>query len=177
MWRRREHAPDAWSRRLRDHGRVELPIRRWLAALLAGFHLLLGVGGAAGLVLGPDSTFGAVVLGLLAVFGFAMGALMGRVATRAGPALVVDAHGIHLPGLAVALPWRAVRGVKVVRLRLSPILYVELDRRFKDEMLRDSPTVWRHVHALDDTVTLPSPIAADVDDVADWLGREARERS
>ena len=177
MWWRRERDLEAWSQRMRTHGRVEFAPRRWLAALIAAFGLLLGLAGVAGLGTAPDSTSGTVALAFLAVFGLVTGALTLRLAMRSGPVLVADKRGIHLPDLDHELPWRAVRAVQVVRVRLVPILHVVLERRFKDDLLRDSPAAWRAVHALDDTVTLPFPIAADVDHLADWLSREARRRS
>lgn len=177
MWRRRERDLEAWSQRMRAHGRVEFGTRRWLVVLLAGFALLLGVGGVAGLSVGSADMSGTVAFGLLAIFGFGMLALMVKVAARAGPALVVDSRGIHLPPAELELPWRAVRSVGVIRVRLVPILYVQLDRAFQEGMVRDSPAVWRLAHALDDRVTLPFPLAADVDHLADWLNREVVRRA
>lgn len=175
MWRRRERDLEAWSQRMRVHGRVEFQIRRWLVVVLALFALLLGAGGVAGLSLGADDVSGTVALTLLVVVGLGGCALLLRLVRRVGPALVVDSRGIHLAELE--LPWQAVRAVQVVRVRLTPILYVQLDRAFKDHVVRDSPAVWRLVHAVDDTVTLPSPLAADADHLADWLGRESARRS
>ena len=173
----------AWSDTVARGGQVELRLGR---GRLLGLLLMSLAFVAVGLLiaLAPGS-IGDRVVGWTTVtfFGLCLVVFVRRL-LAGGPQALVDGRGVTLPRARIEIPWKSIQGAFVFKVRGNPMVQVGVDPDFARSWLATRRPLVRALGRAGraylggvETMSLPSPIAADAEVVAEWLDREAAQRN
>jgi hypothetical protein len=173
-----------WAGTVARGGQVELGLARTrLVGLLLGSLVLVAVGL---LIVRSPGSIAERVVGWTdaAFFGLCFVVFVRRLLSR-GPRALVDDRGVTLPRAHLEIPWTSIHGSFVVKVaRGSSLVQLVVDPNFARDWYATRPAWVRALGRANraylrglETMSLPSPIAAEAELLAEWLDREAEQRN
>lgn len=180
------HAAD-WDTKFESHGRVAIQLSRRRLWLLSAVGVVCFGGGLAMSFAGSLSTTDRVVGGLVTLMGAAFLVVFIAQLRQKGPAVVVDARGVTARYTWRGdrlVPWPEIRDTGVYRTHGTAMVLLMISPEFETHLLA-SGRGGRAGRALatanrglvgGHSISLPSPLKADPDDLALWIERKASEQ-
>lgn len=172
-----------WAETVARGGQVELGLRR---GRLIGLSLMSLAFVAVGLLIAlPPGSIGDRVAGWATVvfFGLCLVVFVRQLLAE-GPQALVDNRGVARPRLQLEIPWTSIHGSFVVKVGRNPMVQVVVDPDFARGWYATRRPVVRALGRANraylrgvEAMSLPSPLAADAELVAEWINREAEQRN
>lgn len=182
---KRQYSAEAWEADYQRDGRVDIDLSRRRLRWVMVIGVVFAVVGLS-LALAPSSSPTDQIVGwICGVMGVAGVVVVGAQLRQTGSVVIADARGVTVRWAwrgERTVPWSEILDVGVYRVRGTAMVLLYVDAGFEQRWLKDvgSGRAGALLSRLNisffgaPTISLPTPLDADVDEFADWVGDRAR---